>query len=90
MLPENDTDTIWWEFWLPVRQDREAVLNRFRSIAEASGFITSDKTLHFPERTVLNVFASKAAITQSILLLNEVAEIRRAKETAEFFDALPQ
>ncbi|HCF0434133.1 TPA: hypothetical protein NH802_005915, partial [Pseudomonas aeruginosa] len=89
VLPENDTDTIWWEFWLPVRQDREAVLNRFRSIAEASGFITSDKTLHFPERTVLNVFASKAAITQSILLLNEVAEIRRAKETAEFFDVLP-
>ena len=89
VLPANDTDTIWWEFWLPVRQDREAVLNRFRSIAEASGFITSDKTLYFPERTVLNVFASKAAITQSILLLNEVAEIRRAKETAEFFDALP-
>lgn len=89
VLPANDTDMIWWEFWLPVRQDREAVLNRFRSIAEASGFITSDKTLHFPERTVLNAFASKAAITQSILLLNEVAEIRRAKETAEFFDALP-
>lgn len=89
VLPADDTETIWWEFWLPVRQDREAVLNRFRSIAEASGFITSQKTLHFPERTVLNVFASKAAITQSILLLNEVAEIRRAKETAEFFDALP-
>ena len=34
VLPANDTDTIWWEFWLPVRQDREAVLNRFRSIAE--------------------------------------------------------
>ncbi|WP_462381268.1 S8 family peptidase [Pseudomonas sp. Marseille-QA0892] len=89
VLPENDTDMIWWEFWLPVREDREAVLNRFRAIVESSGFITSDKTLHFPERTVLNVFGSKAAITQSILLLNEVAEIRRAKETAEFFDALP-
>ncbi len=89
VLPASDTDTIWWEFWLPVRQDREAVLNRFRTVAEASGFITSEKTLHFPERTVLNVFASKAAITRSILLLNEVAEIRRAKETAEFFDSMP-
>lgn len=88
VLPANDAETIWWEFWLPVREDREAVLGRFRSIAKASGFITSDNALHFPERTVLNVFASKVMITQSILLLNEVAEIRRAKETAEFFDSL--
>lgn len=88
VLPASDTDTIWWEFWLPVRQEREAVLNRFRSIAKASGFVISDTALYFPERTVLNVFASKAAITNSILLLNEVAEIRRTKETAEFFDAL--
>lgn len=88
VLPVDDDETIWWEFWLPVRQSREEVLNRFRSIADASGFITSNSALMFPERTVLNVFASQAAITQSILLLNEVAEIRRAKETAEFFDAL--
>jgi hypothetical protein len=31
---------------------------------------------------------SKRQIMQSMLLLNQVAEIRRAKETAEFFDSL--
>ena len=64
------------------------MLNRFRSIAEACGFETSDKELRFPERTVLNVYASRGAITQTLSLLNEVAEIRRAKDTAEFFDAM--
>lgn len=88
-LPHDESELIWWEFWLPTRDDRESVLNRFRSIAEASGFETSDKVLKFPERTVLNVYASRAAITRSLSLLNEVAEIRRAKDTAEFFDALP-
>lgn len=89
VLPDNDNEIIWWEFWLPTREDRESVLNRFLSIAAASGFETSDKVLYFPERTVLNVSASRTAITQSLSLLNEVAEIRRAKDTAEFFDALP-
>ncbi|MCK6254082.1 S8 family peptidase [Pseudomonas fragi] len=89
VLPDDENEKLWWEFWLPVRESREAVLNRFLSIAEACGFETSDKPLYFPERTVLNVWASRAAITQSLSLLNEVAEIRRAKDTAEFFDALP-
>ncbi|MGL4315978.1 MAG: S8 family peptidase [Pseudomonas sp.] len=88
-LPEHEEQAIWWEFWLPVRDSREAVLQRFRSIAEACGFRTSQHTLHFPERTVLNVHGTQAQITQSMSLLNEVAEIRRAKETAEFFDSLP-
>ena len=88
VLPPDENETIWWEFWLPIREGREAVLNRFKSVAEACGFHTSEKVLKFPERTVLNVYASRAAITRSLLLLNEVAEIRRAKDTAEFFDAL--
>lgn len=88
VLPADENEIIWWEFWLPIRESREAVLNRFKSIAEACRFQTSSRVLNFPERTVLNVLASRAAITQSLSLLNEVAEIRRAKDTAEFFDAL--
>lgn len=88
VLPSDPDDVIWWEFWLPIREDRESVLERFASIADGCGFETSDRVLRFPERTVLNVHASRAAITQSLMLLNEVAEIRRAKDTAEFFDGL--
>lgn len=81
-------EAIWWEFWLPVRDSQSAVLERFRTNAKALNFNISQHALIFPERTVVNVFATQAAITASIALLNEVAEIRRAKETAEFFDAL--
>lgn len=89
MLPANDLEAVWWEFWLPARENQAAVEERFRTVADVLGLQTSNHVLTFPERTVINVFAPRAAIVGSIHLLNEVAEIRRAKETAEFFDALP-
>ena len=88
VLPTDDTQEIWWEIWLPIREDREATLARFRFVADMVGFQLSPRAIKFPERTVLNVRGSKRQITQSMLLLNNVAEIRRAKETAEFFDGL--
>lgn len=88
VLPADENQTIWWEVWLPVREDREATLTRFRSVAAGIGFELSSKVIKFPERTVLHMRGSKRQITQSMLLLNNVAEIRRAKETAEFFDSL--
>lgn len=88
VLPADETQEIWWEIWLPVREDREETLGRFRRVAAGIGFELSSKVIIFPERTVLHMRGSKRQITQSMLLLNNVAEIRRAKETAEFFDSL--
>ncbi len=88
VLPADGHETIWWEIWLPIRENREDTLNRFRSIATGIGFEISTKVIKFPERTVLHMKGSKNRIIQSMLLLNTVAEIRRAKETAEFFDSL--
>lgn len=88
VLPEDDDLPVWWEIWLPVRDDRAAVKHRFTTVAERIGFQVSKRAIHFPERTVLQVRGSKRQFIQSMRLLNEVAEVRRAKETAEFFDTL--
>lgn len=88
VLPDDETQAIWWEIWLPIRESRDETLARFRSVATGIGFELSSKVITFPERTVLHMRGSKQQITQSMLLLNNVAEIRRAKETAEFFDSL--
>ena len=76
MLPENDQEAVWWEFWLPARENQAAVEQRFRAVTAVLGLRTSEHVLTFPERTVINVFASRTAIVGSIHLLNEVAEIR--------------
>ena len=52
-LPDNFEEAFWWEVWLPVRQNRQAIVNDFRQIAEVSKIVTSERVLEFPERSVL-------------------------------------
>ncbi len=87
-FPTEDEGTLWWEVWLSVRRDRQAVVESFRERAEAQGMRVVRGELVFLERTVLLVSASLEQMQHSMLTLNSVAELRRAKETAEFFDSL--
>ena len=87
-FPTESEDVIGWEVWLPVRQDRSATVGSFRRLAEAQEMRVAPGALSFPERTVLLVSASVEQMQRSILTLNSIAELRRAKETAEFFDSL--
>ncbi len=88
-LPAEEGESIWWEAWLPAGVDREQVLADFRTVAAMAGLQVSERALHFPERSVVQMHGSKAQLLQSSLVLNMVAELRRAKTTAEFFAALP-
>ena len=87
-FPSTDDEPIWWEIWLSVRDDRAAFTNRFQVLAERVGFTFARGTLQFPERTVLQAHGTAGQFKQSMLILNSIAELRRAKETAEFFDSL--
>ena len=87
-FPTEDEGSLWWEAWLPVRRDRQAVAASFRERAEAQGMRVAPGELTFPERTVLLVFASLKQMQGSMLTLNSIAELGRAAETADFFDSL--
>jgi Subtilase family len=86
-FPTSDEEAFWWEIWLPTRGDRIATNTTFRELAEAQGLQVAPGELEFPERTVLLLYASSAELKHSMLTLNSIAELRRGKETAEFFDA---
>lgn len=88
VLPATEDEAIWWEVWLSASDDREAIIHGFRNIAGQVGFELSRDVLHFPDRIVLLMHGTQRQIKQSVMLLNSVAELRRAKETAEFFDTL--
>lgn len=87
LLPTDDDEVIWWEAWLPVRESREATVAGFIQAAEVLGIRVLEGALDFPERTILLIQGSKAQLQHSILTLNSIAELRRAKETADFFDS---
>jgi hypothetical protein len=71
-----------------VRKNRQAALRDFQTLAAGQGIEVAAGELAFPERTVLLARASKAQMQNSTLALNTIAELRRAKETAAFFDDL--
>ncbi len=88
-FPTNEDGQFWWEAWIRVRQGRQVVINEFRERAATQGMQVAQGEAVFPERTVLLVYASVEQMQESMLVLNSIAELRRAKETADFFDSLP-
>ncbi|VAW99914.1 putative serine protease [hydrothermal vent metagenome] len=87
-LPDNPQEVFWWEVWLPVRGNRQAVIHDFRNIAQTIEIDVAEQILEFPENSVLLAKGNRSQFSQSGLLLNSVSELRKAKETAAFFDAL--
>ena len=89
IFPTVDEEPFWWEVWLPIRGNQEATAEAFRERAETLGMQVTQGSLMFPERTVLLVRASLAQMKGSMVILNNIAELRRAKETADFFESMP-
>lgn len=87
-MPASDDEIFWWEVWLPTRGDRTATTQQFLDLAHRLGFQSAPGELKFPERTVMLLRGSAKQMKQSVMVLNSIAELRRAKETAEFFDSL--
>ena len=88
-LPDDTEQGFWWEVWLPVRGNRQGVIHDFTLLANATGIEVSPQSLRFPENSVLLAKGSRRQFSQSSLLLNTISELRKAKETAAFFDEMP-
>lgn len=87
-LPQDLAERFWWEVWLPVRGRRNDVVEDFRRLAALAECQVSEHQINFPERTVVLMYGSQQQLARSVMTLNCVAELRRAKETAEFFDSM--
>jgi len=79
---------VWWEIWLRAGKDRRTIKDVFRSFAPVVGLKLKDEEINFLDRTVVLAFGSREQIAQSLDLLNCIAELRKAKETAEFFSSM--
>ena len=87
-FPSSDDGEFWWEVWISTRQDWHAMVEGFRERAQSQGMQVAQGHVVFPERAVLLAYASVDQMEESLALLNHVAELRRAKETADFFDTM--
>jgi hypothetical protein len=80
--PAED-EAIWWEVWL--RRHDGGELARLMEFAGLKGLGVSPRRLQFDDRIVTLVRATSAQLSSSIDVLNDLAEVGRAKETATVF-----
>ncbi len=89
LLPADTQEAFWWEVWLRRGSDADAsTVEDFRRLAAMSQCQVSEAVVDFPERSVVVMYGSQQQLAQSVMALNCVAELRRAKDTAEFFVGL--
>lgn len=77
-----DDEVLWWEVWL---RWQPGVLNRFLAFAQFARLQVGHRRLVFDDRMVVLAHGSPHQLVHSLDLLSDVAELRRAKETAAFF-----
>jgi len=84
----SNDEIKWWEVWLRngnSQGEREKIFNEFQNFAEKNKILLSDTRLIFPERTIILVKTSKGQLSESILFLNCLAELKLPHDTPETF-----
>ena len=84
----DETENIWWEIWLRRHDGKE--LERLVEFAGLTRIEVGARRLEFDDRIVALVRATPGQLSSSIDVLNDIAEVRKAKESAAFFiDRVP-
>lgn len=90
-LPTDPDRPQRWEVWLETEgENAGVVVERFRVAATRAGLELSPKHTLFVDRAVLLARGSARQLTASREAMSLVAEVRMAKESAEFFLEMPR
>ena len=83
-LIPSDTTAEWCEIWLdiPNVKGNDA---EFRDIAKTLGITLDEGIIRFPDRAVLLGRTTRVHLKRLVSTCSNIAEFRRAKETARFF-----
>ncbi len=81
-----EEESIWWEVWLRRQDGRE--LERLMVLATLKGLAVAPRRLQFDDRIVTLVRATAEQLSTSLDVLNDLAEVRRAKETPAVFTGM--
>jgi len=85
MIPGNDPK--WCEAWL--LGDSDEVESRFTSVLDMLQIQYNSGRIVFPERTVKLIHANHSQLEKLIIHSDDIAEFRKAKETASFWIEQP-
>ena len=88
-FPEEN-EVVWWEVWFRKKKGIEPA-SEYDKIIYQLGLVNvqiSEQEIIFPEHFIKLVKASPRQLSGSLFLLDNLAELRKPKETADFFTNL--
>lgn len=84
-FPEEN-EIVWWEVWFRRKKGEEdASISKIDTQIRIIGGEIGEQKLIFPEHIVRLVKASPSQLTNSLMLLDNLAELRKPQETSDFF-----
>lgn len=83
--PNDENTVIWWEVWLRRQAPDGSELAHLMEFAAHQKLELARRRLQFADRTVTLVRASPAELSISLDVLDDIAELRRAKQAATVF-----
>lgn len=81
LIPSDEKE--WCEVWLS--SDTDEVRQRFEELLRNEGIESASGFIRFPERTVIAIKANRRDLERLTSISDDIAEYRRAKETAAFW-----
>ena len=82
----NFEDPIWWEVWLRKTTEKEQKLVEvIQNLELTNAKVSKSNPIFFHEHIVFMVYGSASQLSKSIMLLDNLAELRKPQETADFF-----
>ncbi len=82
-FPEEN-ENVWWEVWFRRTNVDEVKIGTVIENLRLTGVIIGDSELIFAEHRVRLVKGTAVQLSQSLLLLDNLAELRKPQETADF------
>jgi len=79
----GEVAAIWWEIWLRRTDGKE--LERFLEFTQRVELQVHKRRLEFDDRVVVLAFGTAGQLASSLDVLEDIAEVRGAKELAGFF-----
>lgn len=81
LIPSEEE--AWCEVW--ISSDKQEVMERFEALLKCEGIVSTTGYVRFPERMVKVVWANRSGLERLTTLSDDIAEYRRAKDTAAFW-----
>lgn len=81
LIPVNNSE--WCEVWLS--NTNQETKKSFTELLSMQGVISKEGYIDFPERSIKLIFANQKQLLDLIILSDNIAEVRKAKNTAWFW-----